>query len=214
MNRRELVAELLINGVLPLLLYSALKDGMGFGEVESLVWATVIPGLAIIVGLIRKRRLDPIAMVTIVTLFLGIGLAVMTDDAKLLQLRESYLSAAMGAVLLISAILRRPALAWLAPRLVPEEKRSVLAQPRIQKFLRGLTWLWGWLFSAELAVKWWMVEHMSIAQVLALGPIVFFGLSAFGLGLSLLLARRAARRGIEIAENVDQSAPALDTSAF
>ncbi len=203
MNRRELFGELLINGVLPLVLYSALKDGMGLGEVESLVWATVIPGLAIIVGLLRKRRLDFIAMITMVTLLLGIGLALVTDDAKLLQLRESYLSAALGAMFLISAVVGRPALAWVAPRLVPEEKRAVLAQPRIQKLLAGLTWLWGWLFSAELAVKWWMVEHLSIAQVLALGPIVFFGLTAVGVGLSLLLARRIGRSVVAHSAGMD-----------
>ncbi len=185
-----------MNGVLPFALFYVLKSSYGFSDYRALLWATVIPGLAVIVGLIRQKKLDPVAMVTLVVLGLSIALAAATDDTRLLQLRESYLSAGLGAIMLLSAAVGKPFLAWLAPRLAPPERQEVLLHPATQALLGRFTWIWGGIFTGELALKWWMVEHLSIATVLALGPVLFIGLTVVGLGLSMWAARSLRRPSI------------------
>lgn len=189
MNRRELAFEIAVNGVLPYLVYEQSKARFGANETEALLWATVVPGVVVIVGLVRQRKLDPIAVFTLVTLLISIALAAATDDPRLLQLRESYLSAGLGALMLLSAILGRPLLTSLAPRLLPPDKQALAGHPLMRKLLTRLTWIWGFLFAGELALKWWMVETLTIGQVLALGPVVFGALTGLGCLLTLAAAR-------------------------
>lgn len=196
MNRRQLALELLINGLLPYLVYEAAKRQFQASETEALIWATVIPGLAVIVGLIRQRKFDVIASVTLVTLVVSIAVAAATEDARLLQLRESYLSAALGGVMLLSALIGRPVLVWLVPNLVPPERRELVRLPIVKKLMVSLTWLWGAIFASELLVKWMMVETLTIGQVLAFGPIVFGLLTGLGCLASLALARRIRRTSV------------------
>lgn len=198
--RRQFFIELLLNGILPLGLYYILKEGYGHSDYSALLWATVVPGLAVIVGLVRQRRLDPVALVTLVVLGISIALAAATDDPRLLQLRESYLSAGLGALMILSAVVGRPVLGWLAVRAAPPERKPLLATPQVQRLFSRLTWIWGGLFSGELAVKWWMVENLSIAQVLALGPVVFLGLTGAGIVLSLMAIRLQQRRNVKPTE--------------
>lgn len=203
--RRELAFELVVNGILPYIVYEQAKQRLGSSETEALVWATVIPAVMILVGLLRQRKLDMIATFTIFTLVLSIVVAYATEDPRLLQLRESYLSAVLGGMMIVSALIGRPALVWLAPRMVPPETRPKMEHPAIRRLLTQLTWVWGVVSAGELALKWWMVEHLSIGQVLALGPIAFTALSAVGVVLSLLAARRT--RASLVAQGLAQSSP-------
>lgn len=194
MNRRQLLFELVVNGVLPYLVYAQAKSRFGASETEGLMWATVIPALMVMVGLVRQRKVDTVAIITLFTLGISVALAALTHDARLLQLRESYLSAALGGMMLLSAVLGRPFMLWLAPRVLPPEKRALTEHPKVRALLTSLTWIWGAVFSAELALKWWMVEHLTIGQVLALGPVLFVGLTALGVGLTFAAARRLRDR--------------------
>lgn len=194
MNRRQFSLELLINGLLPYLIYEAAKRQFQASETEALIWATVIPGLAVLVGLVRQRKLDTVATVTLVTLLTSIGVALATQDARLLQLRESYLSAALGGVMLFSAMIGRPLLVWLVPRLVPPERQEIVRIPVVRRLMSRLTWLWGAIFASELGIKWLMVEHLTIGQVLAFGPIVFGILTGVGCLASLAMARSLRAR--------------------
>lgn len=196
--RRQFAFELLINGVLPFVLYYVLKNHYGFSDYSALLWATIVPAVAVVVGLLKEKRLDPVAMITLVVLGLSVALAAATDDPRLLQLRESYLSAALGGAMLLSAMVGKPALGWLAVRAAPPERQPLLAQPAVQKLFGRLTWIWGALFSSELALKWWMVENLTIAQVLALGPIVFLGLTGFGIVLSIVAIKRPGKKPLPV----------------
>ncbi len=189
MTRRELAFEIAVNGVLPYLVYEQSKARFAATETQALLWATVVPGVVVIVGLVRQRKLDPIALFTLLTLLISIALAAATDDPRLLQLRESYLSAGLGGLMLLSAIVGRPLLTLLAPRLLPPDKQELAGHPKVRRLLTRLTWIWGFLFAGELALKWWMVETLTIGQVLALGPVAFGVWTAFGCLLSLIAAR-------------------------
>jgi hypothetical protein len=194
--KRELAFELIVNGAFPYLIYEVAVRHYHASDTEGLIWATIVPGLMLIVGVLRQRKLDVVAALTLFTLVVSIAIAVATKDPRLLQLRESYLSAIIGAVMILSAMVGRPALAWLAPMTVPEERRASLRHPLMQRVLGQLTWIWGAVSAGELALKWWMVEHLSIAQVLAFGPIAFAALTALGVLLTLLVAGRARRQAL------------------
>lgn len=194
--RRELAFELLVNGVLPYVIYEQAKARLHSSETEALVWATVVPAVMILLGFVRQRKLDIIASFTIFTLVLSIVVAYATEDPRLLQLRESYLSAVLGAMMVLSALLGRPAMVYLAPRMVPPDVRPKLEHPAIRRLLTQLTWIWGLVSAGELALKWWMVEHLSIGQVLAMGPVAFMALTGIGLLASMVAAARVKARAV------------------
>lgn len=189
MTRRQLFLEVLLNWILPYVIYDQAKARLGAGEAEALIWATILPGLVVVVGLLRQRKWDVIATTTLVTLGISIAIAALTEDARLLQLRESYLSAVIGALMIVSCLVGRPALVWLAPRMLPPDRQAAAKHPIMVKLFTRLTWIWGVVSAGELALKWWMVDHLTIGQVLAFGPVAFAALTGLGLLLSVLTAR-------------------------
>lgn len=195
--KRQLLFEVVANWLLPYLVYEATKRNWQLTDIQALLWATVVPGAIVVIELVRKRKFDLIASITLVTLIVSILIAFATADPRLLQLRESYLSAAIGVLMLGSAIIRRPALGWLASKIVPPEQQVRLKHPSVQALLANLTWIWGAVSVCELAIKWQMIERMSIAGVLAWGPLAFGLLTLLGVLASYAAVRLAQRKSPE-----------------
>lgn len=195
--KRQLAFEVIANWLLPYLVYEATKRNWQLTDTQALLWATVVPAAIVVVELVRKRKFDLIASITLVTLIVSILIAFATADPRLLQLRESYLSAAIGFLMLGSVIIRRPALSWLAYRIMPQEQQVKLKHPSVQALLANLTWIWGAVSVCELAIKWQMIERMSIAEVLAWGPLAFGLLTLLGVLASYVAVRLAQRKSPE-----------------
>ena len=66
-----------------------------------------------LVGIVRKGRPDLIASISLVTILLSLALAAASDDTRVLQIRESYITLIMGVVFVISSMVRKPIL-WLS----------------------------------------------------------------------------------------------------
>ena len=159
-----------------------------------------------LVGIIRKGRPDLIATVSLVTVLLSLGLAAASDDTRVLQIRESYITAIMGLVFIVSSMMKKPIL-WLLARhqAKSEEHRAALEHPDRKKMLGTVNAVWGWSFILEFAAKLWMIENLPISRVLALSPIMFYGVTAVTFLWTLWWLRRPTRRAVE-AENARRMA--------
>ena len=96
MSKGELVFDLLVNGLLPWAGYVFLQSHYGWSDYHALLAVTVIPGFFALVGIVRKGRPDLIATVSLVTILLSLGLAAASDDTRVLQIRESYITLIMA----------------------------------------------------------------------------------------------------------------------
>jgi hypothetical protein len=200
-QKRELIFDLFVNGLLPWAGYVFLQSQYGLSDYHALLAVTIIPGFFALVGIIRKGRPDLIATVSLVTILLSLGLAAASDDTRVLQIRESYITLIMGVVFVVSSMMKKPIL-WLLARhqAKSEEHKAALEHPDRKKMLGTVNAVWGWSFVLEFGAKLWMIENLPISRVLALSPIMFYGVTAVTFLWTLWWLRRETRKAAE-AEN-------------
>ena len=193
-QKRALVIDLLFNGLLPWGGYVFLQSQYGWSDYHALLVVTVIPGFFALVGIVRKGRPDLVATVSLVTILLSLALAAASDDPRVLQIRESYITLIMGVVFIGSSMVGRPILWLLAKhqaKLSPHA--GVLDQPQRKFLLSRVNAVWGWSFILEFGAKLWMIEHLEISQVLALSPVMFYGVTAITFGWTVWWLKRRTR---------------------
>lgn len=195
MSKGQLIFDLLVNGVLPWAGYVFLQKQYGLSDYHALLAVTVIPGFFALVGIIRKGRPDLIATVSLVTILLSLGLAAASDDTRVLQIRESYITAVMGLVFIGSSLRGKPILWLLALHQAKDpEHRAALEDPVRKSMLSTVNAVWGWSFILEFGAKLWMIENLEISQVLALSPIMFYGVTAITFIWTLWWLKRQGRK--------------------
>ena len=194
-GKGQLILDLVVNGFLPWAGYEFLQRQYGLSDYHALLAVTVIPGAFALVGIIRKGRPDLIASISLVTILLSLGLAAASDDTRVLQIRESYITLIMGGVFVVSSMMRKPVLWLLAKHQAKsEEHRQALEHPQRKRMLGTVNAVWGWSFVLEFAFKLWMIENLPISRVLALSPIMFYGVTAVTFLWTLWWLRRETRK--------------------
>jgi intracellular septation protein A len=105
--RRALVGRVLVDVVLPLVVYYALR-ALGAGVLTATLAAGAVPAANAALVAARSRRVD-IAGLVVVSLFLAGGtLSVVTGDARLLYIKDGWLTGLLGAWVLLSLTMKRP----------------------------------------------------------------------------------------------------------
>ena len=200
-GKGQLTLDLVVNGVLPWAGYVFLQSRYGWSDYQALLAVTVIPGVFALVGIIRKGRPDLIASISLVTILLSLGLAAASDDTRVLQIRESYITLIMGVVFVVSSMVRKPILWLLAKHQAKsEEHRAALEHPQRKKMLGTVNAVWGWSFVLEFGAKLWMIENLPISRVLALSPVMFYGVTAVTFLWTLWWLRRETRKATKTAD--------------
>lgn len=190
-SKKALVWDLLISGVAPWLGYLYLTEHLHWSDYHALLAVTVLPGAAALVGLVRERRLDFIASISLVSILISLGMTALTSSTRLLQLRESYLTCLFGLLFVGSNLIGKPIVLIFARAQVKDPVRlQALEHPRLRGLIVEMTWIWGICLLFEFAVKVWMIFTYSVATVLALGPVVFYTIT----GLTALWTFWRARR--------------------
>ena len=194
-SKKELVFDLVLNGFFPWIGYIFLQKQYGFSDYHALLAVTVIPAFLVILGLIRKGRPDRFAMISLVTMLFSLLLAVVSDDARVLQIRESYIAALVGVVFVVSSAIGKPVFWLLACSQTKDPRqRASLERPQYKRILSRVNTVWGWSFLLEVGFKLWMIEKLEISQVLALSPIMFYGVSALTFLWTLWWLKRESRK--------------------
>lgn len=196
-QKRTVAVELILNCLVPWLLYSYLTDYRHWSEYHSLLAVSVIPAVVGVWELITRRQVDFIAVFSFVSIVIGVVLAAATSDVRLMQIRESYLTLAFGLAFLGSSLIGRPLCASLVAAQGDKTPKGPAIREELEKVgspLRGFVfatnWLWGLVFVFEFGVKIWMIESLTIKQVLGWGPIVLGIMTGLGVLLNLGLAWR------------------------
>ncbi|WP_273945094.1 VC0807 family protein [Burkholderia pseudomallei] len=176
-----LVAELTVNLLLPWAAYRAAlpywceTGGLVASAVPPLVWSTV--------QLARFRRMDALSALVLFGIVLSIAAALAGGSARMLLMRESLASGAIGVAFLASLALRKPLVFHLARATLAREARDGAARldalwaerPAFVASMRLMTLVWGCGLVAENLLRAWMVWNWPVERVLVVAPFVGYG---------------------------------------
>jgi hypothetical protein len=199
-DRGRLPVELLVNFVLPFVIYFYSEDALG--EVRALLLSSAPPIVWSLVEFARHRRLDAMSLLVVG----GIALALLAmfggGGVRFLQLREKLITGLIGLVFVGSALIGKPLVYELARatkrRKSENEAREFEALQVHAGFRRTMTIMtlvWGVGLLADVAVSVALVFELSIREYLIVNPILGYATMGSLTLWSFLYARRAKRRG-------------------
>ena len=199
-NGRHTLLEVLVNIVLPFAIYSYAEAPLG--AVRALLASSAPPILWSLVELARHRRLDALSLLVLGGIALSLLAMLGGGGVRALQLREKFVTAAIGLVFLGSAAAGKPLIYELAlatMRRKSEEKAQQFEALQIHAGFRRtmmvMTLVWGFGLLAEFAVSVALVFALSIREYLLVHHVLGYGtMGALSLW-TFLYGRRAQRRG-------------------
>lgn len=159
--RRRLAAQLLFELVLPLGSYYGLRAA-GVGQWLSMVVGGVLLLPWIGYGIVRQRRVEAMAVFTLSLVVVATLLSLITGSPRVLMIRDSWLTAAIGLWLLGTLLTRRPFIMTTSRGIViAKVGEAGLAvwearwetEPTFRHHLRLLTAVWGTVFLLDAVLR-------------------------------------------------------------
>jgi hypothetical protein len=198
---RGLAPSLFISVAGTLLIYSLLRPHFAPASVLPLLFATLFPLLGNAVSLLRHRRLDIFGIVVLIGLVAAILAALLGGGQRLLLIRESFVTGALGLACFVSLLLPHPLGYYFARQLLtahdPEKRAGFTAlwqERTFQRAVRVGTIFWGVLLVGDFVLAVILVLTLPVVVVLALAPVALNGIRLGGVAISLIGGRRLLRR--------------------
>ena len=192
--------EVLVNGVLPFVIYLAADKRLG--DVGALIASSAPPIAWSLFEFARKRRVDAVSMLVLAGIALSLLAFIGGGGARFLQLREKLVTALIGLVFLGSAAIGRPLIYQLARAGMRRRSASEAAEfearkddPRLRRVMTIMTLVWGFGLVGEAAASAALVFQVSIGTYLLVSPVLGYGtMGALSLW-TFWYARRQRRKG-------------------
>lgn len=176
-NVLSILFSIIINGVVPLLLYKVLKNVMP--TLPALILATLAPLIENLILLLKRKRFDVFGLLMLGSIVLSIVLASFGGNEKLVLIRESYVTVAIGSCFIISLFFRRPLIFYLAKRFVVELNANKLEErwnvPYFRYGFRLVTLVWGISLLADGLARIFLVYYLSTELFLVLSNLILYG---------------------------------------
>ncbi|HKT93338.1 MAG TPA: VC0807 family protein [Paraburkholderia sp.] len=179
--RPAFVAELAVNLLLPWVAYRLAEPH--WGEVGGLIASAAPPLAWSIVELVRFRRVDALSAVILLGIVLSLLAVAFGGSPRVLLMRESLASGAIGAAFLISLLAKRPLVFYLTRATVARETREGVA--RLEQLwnenasfvaaMRLLTFIWGFGLCLDSALRTYLAATWPIERFLVVSPIIGYG---------------------------------------
>jgi hypothetical protein len=199
---RSVLPSLVVDGLCPFLTYELLMWYVpDMSQVVALGVGAIFPAVNGVASIARRRHLDFIGAVVLVGLAVSIVATIVSRDAKILLIRESFVTGALGVLCLLSLLWPRPLMFYVGRQFSAGQDAGRLAEfdakwsvPGFRRTLRVLTIVWaiGWI--GEFALRVVMVWTLSVPQVLAISPFVFNGITLGLIAWTVAYARRKRQR--------------------
>lgn len=188
--------EILVNGVLPFVVYSYARPK--FGDVDALLASMIAPIAWSIIEFVRRRRIDGISLLIVAGIALSLVAFIGGGSVRFLQLRENLVTGVIGLVFLVSAAIGKPLIYQLARASMMRRSTSEAAAFESNRnnvhFRRGMTLMtvvWGAGFLLQTAIACVLVFQMSIAAYLVVSPFLGYGtMGALALWTFLYVGRK------------------------
>ncbi|WP_118179881.1 VC0807 family protein [Paraburkholderia phosphatilytica] len=179
--RPAFALELVFNLLLPWLVYRLAAPY--FGDTGGLIASAAPPIVWSAIELARTRRIDALSVMVVAGIALSVGAMALGGSPRMLLMRESLVSGAVGVVFLASLATRRPLIFWLARATVAREaadgaeriERLYRERPALAAAFRTMTAIWGLGLTGETALRAWMAWTWPIERFLVVSPFIGYG---------------------------------------
>ncbi|GAB2695628.1 VC0807 family protein [Nocardia thraciensis] len=182
-------------GLSPAVFYVLLA--LGRTEFVALVWSTIAAGLWVIVVAGFQRRIDGLAAFAFCLNALGLALALLGGDDRMMLIKEPVTSAVISVLLLASCVVGRPALFGMAQRLhAPGRNRDQLwntlwhSDSEVRQAFRRSTAVWATGLAVDAVVRLLLIFALPVSVAVGLMNPVQWAI----IGLLVLYTLRGRRR--------------------
>jgi asparagine N-glycosylation enzyme membrane subunit Stt3 len=182
---RANVMTVVFEVVVPMALFYGLRAA-GVSQWWALMAGVLVAAPYMVWTLVRNRRLDLIALVTLSVLVLSVVLGLLSDDPRTLAIREGWTAALgglFGAWMLVTVVVGRPAQLTLG-RTIAEIKRGAVGaaawaarwdtDARFRRGLRIDTAVWGAVLMAGAVAHVVLVYTLPIDLISLVTTVVWF----------------------------------------
>lgn len=190
--RRVVKANLLavvFEVVVPMALFYGLRAA-GVDQWWALMAGVLVAAPYVVWNIVRSRRIDLVALVTLSVLVLSVVLGLLSDDPRTLVIREGWTAALgglFGAWMLVTVVVGRPAQLTLG-RAIAEVKRGAEGaaawaarwdtDARFRRGLRVDTAAWGAVLLANAVLHVVLVYTLPIDLISLVTTVVWFAVLA------------------------------------
>ncbi len=168
---RSLAPSLLINGVLPIVLYQVLPAGVA--TIPALVAGSVFPIAYTAWGWACTRSLDLIAAISLFFIVVGALSSLVSGSTRFTLIKELFFTGLFGLVFFGSLLAPRPLMFYVARQFatggVPERVRrwdDLWQYPGFRHPMRVMTAMWGTTFVADALIRVALVFILSTSVFL------------------------------------------------
>lgn len=134
-------------------------------------------------------------------------------STKLYLIRESFCTAAFGLAYLVSLLFPKPLAYYVARQFTAGNDAEGIAwfeglwqtHAAFRSLPRRIGLAWAVSLLVEAALRTYLVITLTTEQFLAVSPFVFYGITGALILRSIVLGRRARRRGEEAARRHDEA---------
>ncbi|WP_223865481.1 VC0807 family protein [Streptomyces sp. 5-10] len=196
------VVTLSLNVVAPIITYNALRDH-GFSEFAALLISSAWPVVDGAVHLAWRRRLDELAIVTLV--FIVITAVVSTvgaHSARALLIKDSCVTGLFGVLCLATLLAPRPLIFYLGRKFATDGTEASTAWwnglwhvDGFRKAMMTMTTVWGVAYCVESAVRVVLSYTLSTDTMVVLSPVLIYAVLASLGTWTALYGKRSRRKG-------------------
>jgi len=172
-----LIPSLVVDAALPFLVYILLRPHTT--EVLALIASSLPPLLSNIVSFIRAKQLDAFGMMILFGIIVSLIALLFGGEPRILLIRESFVTVAIGVACLVSLLLPRPLMFYISKHFVTGADRaknawfnSLWQYKRFRVLCYLITVVWAVADLSEFTLKMGLVFALPIAQAILIGPII------------------------------------------
>jgi hypothetical protein len=197
------VWDIVLNAIIPVILYKLSKRYLSPSELTALLVATTFPIGKSIFDLARRGQVDPISIVVLLGIATDCVALLFGGSARLLLVRESLFTGAFGLACFVSLLLPRPMMFYFGRHFIagtdPQRQarfNSAWQLPQVRFAHRLITIVWGCAFVGELILRIILIYHASAATVLIVSPILLGTLTIVTMIWAFSYGRRVRLRAL------------------
>jgi len=180
---RGLLISIVLNALIPVVLYQLTKRYWAATEMTALGAAALFPlGLSIL-DVSRTRMLDPVALLSLLSIAVSMMAVVFGGSPKLLLIRESFFTGAFGLACLVSLAAPRPIMFYFGRHFMAGRDPASIAEfdsgwqrLEFRHVARLITVVWGVASLGEFLIRVALVYTLPAAAVLVVSPVILGGL--------------------------------------
>jgi hypothetical protein len=167
-----------LNIVAPVVAYWLLSRH-GMSTVDALAVSAVLPAAGGVLVMLRGRKLDPLALLSLVAIAIGLVAGLVFHDGRILLVKESLTTGTLGVVFLGSLLTPKPLIFPLRRRLFVPDQPDARAQydrtwqsQAVRTEARRTTGIWGIVLLAEAALRVGLSYVLPVGTLVTISPLL------------------------------------------